>query len=102
MTTIILYTDNALPPDFFDLMQRWLLWAAQGKPIVVVSQKPIYTRYGAGDLHSSGGSISGGVESEFFDTGELPDDQWCQFGPMGLNIVVGEIGRSHLSLYRQI
>jgi len=62
-TTIVYYTDNFIDEKLFRFCQKNILEAADGKPIISVSQKPI-------------------------DFGE--------------NICVGDIGRSHLSLYKQI
>jgi hypothetical protein len=62
-TTIIYYTDNFLSEPFLSLCQRKLETAAQGKPIISVSQEPL---------------------------------------SFGENICVGNIGRSHLSLYQQM
>ena len=61
-TTVIYYTDNSIDEKLMKFCQKNILEAAQGKPIISVSQKPI-------------------------DFGE--------------NICVGEIGRSHLNLYKQ-
>lgn len=63
-TTLLSCTDSTLPEAFASLMRRWLVWAAEGRPIVAVAQQPIP---------------------------EWPD-----------TIVVGPMGRSHLSLCRQI
>jgi SAM-dependent methyltransferase len=60
--TIIYYTDNSLEPTFEKTVQEYLVEAADGKPIVSVSQKPL---------------------------------------SFGENICVGNIGRSHHSLFSQ-
>lgn len=62
-TTIIYYTDNSLDEKIASLCRDHLIVAAQGKPIISISQKPI---------------------------------------KLGENICIGEIGRSHLSMYSQI
>jgi len=62
-TTIVFYTDNSLPEKFFGFVKDRLVMAANGNPIISVSQKPI---------------------------------------ELGKNICVGELGRSHLSMYRQL
>lgn len=62
-TTIIYYTDNTLEPTLDKKVQDHLVKAADGKPIISVSQKPV---------------------------------------KLGTNICVGDIGRSHHSMYRQI
>lgn len=67
--TIIYYTANYLDetnPYFLDNTKKQLIKAADGLPIVIVSQKP------------------------------------TMFGPNSTNIVLGDIGRSHLNIYRQI
>jgi hypothetical protein len=61
-TTIVYYTDNSLDEGFMIWVQFELIKAAQGKPIISVSQQPL----------------------EF-----------------GKNICVGDIGRSHHSLFTQ-
>ena len=63
-TSIIYYTDNCLEPGFAKQVQDLLVKAADGKPIICVSQKPM-------------------------DFGDV-------------RICVGDIGRSHLSLFAQI
>lgn len=61
--TIIYYTDNSLDQEVYELCKKQLLKAANGTPIISVSQKPI---------------------------------------DLGKNICIGEIGRSHLSLFKQL
>lgn len=61
--SILYYSDNSLDPTIAKFCIDHLVVAAQGKPIISVSQKPIN---------------------------------------LGTNICVGEIGRSHLSMYSQI
>lgn len=61
--TIVWYTCNTLDPFLMARCQAELLKAAQGKPIISVSQKPL---------------------------------------DFGQNICVGDIGRSHISLFTQI
>ena len=62
-TSIVYYTDNSLQEPLASFCREKLLEAADGKPIVCVSQKPL---------------------------------------DFGLNICIGEIGRSHLSIFRQV
>lgn len=67
--TIIYYTANYLDetnPYFLKNTQNQLIKAADGLPIVIVSQKP------------------------------------TMFGPNSTNVVVGDIGRSHLNIYKQM
>lgn len=67
--TIIYYTANYLDetnPYFLAQTKKQLIEAADGLPIVIVSQKPTH------------------------------------FGPNSTNVVVGDIGRSHLNIYKQI
>jgi hypothetical protein len=61
--SIVMYTDNSLDEKIAQLCRDHLVVAAQGKPIISVSQKPIN---------------------------------------LGINICIGETGRSHLSMYSQI
>lgn len=62
-TTIIYYTDNALDPEIAGKCMDLLVHAADGTPIISVSQKPV---------------------------------------ELGENVCVGDIGRSWLSLYKQL
>lgn len=67
--SIIYYTANYLDdtnPYFLENTKNQLIKAADGLPIVIVSQKP------------------------------------TMFGPNSTNVVVGDIGRSHLNIYKQI
>lgn len=67
--SIIYYTSNHLDttnPYFLENTKKQLLKAADGLPIVIVSQKP------------------------------------TMFGENSTNVCVGDIGRSHLNIYRQI
>jgi hypothetical protein len=76
--TIIYYTSNWLDehnPYFLENTKDQLIKAANGLPIVIVSQKPVYF-----PVYFMA-PISSNIKE---------------------NIVVGDIGRSHLNIYRQI
>src|SRR5882724_3202975 len=80
--TVIYYTSNFLDeanPYFLANTRRQLLIAAHDLPIIVVSQKPI--------------------PKEVFLKGFLDDETMVDHYT---NICVGEIGRGHLNIYKQI
>jgi len=91
MITVIYYTSNRESKEFEKTIQRCLLKSLNGASLISVSQKSLYPIYGSGDVDKSGCSISAGCDGI--------SKQW---GSLGLNLCVGDIGVSDKNILHQL
>ena len=89
--TILYYTANLISEYFAVKIRENILESCNGIPIISISHKGLYPKYGSGSIDASGCSVSvaeGGI--------------FKQWGPFGLNIFICGLEVSVYNVYKQI